>query len=70
MRENGLEYGMGADVEMLRMKLAQIEARLALKRNQRKVMQQKQQQQLEKKGELSALQVPQSPQKSPSKRTP
>ena len=70
MDGNGLECGMGLIVEMLRLKLAQIEARLALKRKQRKVMQQKQQQQQEKKGEMSALQVPQSPQKSPSKRTP
>lgn len=62
----GVGMGAVADmIEMLRLKLAQIEARLALKRKERKVMQQKQ---MENKGELSALQVPASPQKSPPKR--
>lgn len=53
-------------VEMLRLKLAEIEARLALRRKEKKL------QQLKKKGdksELSTLQVPQSPQKNPPKRT-
>jgi len=68
----------GLMVEFLKLKLAQIEARLALKRKERKLLQQQKKGWLsiptiatsKNKPELSALQVPQSPQKSPPKRTP
>jgi hypothetical protein len=57
----------GADMaETLRLRLAQIETRLALKRKEKSRLQE--QQRKSEKQELSTLQVPQSPQKSPPKR--
>lgn len=52
-------------VEILRLQLAQIETRLALKRKEKLRLRE---QRKSEKQELSTLQVPQSPQKTPPKR--